>query len=80
MESKVRARKIRSRSAFRLRQRRASLIPDISFDVVDGDGVVGNRDYLVAKHFDEDRDGRLNTRERKKCMEALSKGWLDRHC
>ncbi|KAF4694700.1 hypothetical protein FOZ60_007214 [Perkinsus olseni] len=57
--------------------RRANLIPDISYDV-DGDGVVGARDYFIAKNFDEDRDGRLNRKERQWCMEALSKGWLDR--
>ncbi|KAF4759538.1 hypothetical protein FOZ63_015201, partial [Perkinsus olseni] len=60
-----------------LHQRRANLIPDISYDV-DGDGVVGARDYFIAKNFDEDRDGRLNRKERQWCMEALSKGWLDR--
>ncbi|KAF4720705.1 hypothetical protein FOZ63_004601 [Perkinsus olseni] len=60
-----------------LHQRRANLIPDISYDV-DGDGVIGARDYFIAKNFDEDRDGRLNQKERQRCMEALSKGWLDR--
>ena len=35
-------------------------IPDPTFDV-DGDGQVSQRDYFLAKHFDKDKDGKLNT-------------------
>ena len=33
--------------------------PDISFDL-DGDQVVGGFDYVIAKRFDRDGDGKLN--------------------
>ena len=39
--------------------RRKEFVPDISFDL-DGDGVVGNRDLVIAKLFDKDGDGKLN--------------------
>ena len=52
-------------------QRRAERIPHISYDL-DGDGYVGGKDYVVAKHFDKDHDGRLDASERKAAMEALS--------
>jgi hypothetical protein len=38
---------------------------------LDGDGIVGNRDLVIAKHFDKDKDGRLNTTERNNAKEAL---------
>jgi len=34
-----------------LANRRAEFIPHISYDL-DGDGVVGNRDYVIAKLYD----------------------------
>ena len=37
--------------------------PDPTFDL-DRDGVVDNTDLLLAKRFDLDNDGRLNTAER----------------
>ena len=46
-----------------LEKRRAESIPHISYDL-DGDGYVGGRDLVLAKHFDKDGDGRLNTAER----------------
>ena len=39
--------------------RRAEKRPDITFDL-DGDGHVGDRDYFLSKHFDKDKDGKLN--------------------
>ena len=44
-------------------QRKSEKAPHISFDL-DGDGYVGNRDFVIAKHFDKDGDGILNTNER----------------
>ena len=35
-----------------IQQRKREHIPDISFDL-DGDGVVGPRDFFIGKHFDE---------------------------
>ena len=29
-----------------------------------GDGIVGGRDYVIAKLFDKDKDGKLNLKER----------------
>lgn len=51
-------------------QRRAERIPHISYDL-DGDGYVGGKDYVVAKCFDKDEDGKLNTAERANAIEAL---------
>ena len=53
-------------SAHRHNQR----VPDISYDL-DGDGLVGNRDYVLAKLFDKDGDGKLNASERRNAMEAI---------
>lgn len=44
-------------------QRKQARLPDISYDL-DGDGYVGNKDFVIAKCFDKDNDGRLNTHER----------------
>lgn len=45
-------------------------MPHISYDL-DGDGFVGGRDYIIAKQFDKDGDGRLNTNEKKNALEAV---------
>ena len=50
--------------------RHAAKIPDISFDL-DGDNFVGNRDYVIAKLFDKDGDGKLNKEERTAADEAV---------
>ena len=50
--------------------RRAEKVPHISYDL-DGDGFVGGRDYVIAKQFDKDGDGRLNTNEKRAAMEAV---------
>ncbi len=50
--------------------RRVEKVPHISYDL-DGDGQVGGRDYVIAKHFDKDGDGRLNTNEKKQALEAV---------
>lgn len=53
-----------------LYDRRKDMIPHISNDL-DGDGYVGNKDLVIAKHFDKDCDGRLNTAEKANAMKAL---------
>ncbi len=53
-----------------LAERRAALRPDLSYDL-DGDGIVGNRDYVISKLYDLDRDGKLNADERKAALEAV---------
>jgi hypothetical protein len=45
-------------------------MPDMSFDL-DGDGYVGNKDYVLSKVFDKDRDGKLNAEERKNALDAI---------
>ena len=45
-------------------------MPHISYDL-DGDGYVGGKDYVVAKQFDKDGDGKLDADERKAALEAL---------
>lgn len=32
---------------------------------------MGGKDYVIAKQFDKDQDGRLNTHERNSAMEAV---------
>ena len=51
-------------------QRRKERVPHISYDL-DGDGYVGGKDYVVAKQFDKDGDGKLDAEERKNALEAL---------
>lgn len=53
-----------------LHDRKKAMIPHISYDL-DGDGYVGGRDLVIAKHFDTDGDGRLNTAEKENAMKAL---------
>ena len=53
-----------------LQQNRRRNLPDMSFDL-DGDGVVGNRDLVLAKMFDKDGDGKLNAVERAAADEAI---------
>ena len=50
--------------------RKAEKQPHISFDL-DGDGIVGNKDYVISKLFDKDGDGRLNTSERAAADQAI---------
>lgn len=45
-------------------------MPDKSYDL-DGDGFVGNRDYVIAKNFDKDQNGKLNASERLAAMTAV---------
>jgi hypothetical protein len=54
--------------------RRSEAIPHITFDL-DGDGYVGGRDLVIAKHFDKDGDGRLNTAEKQNAVQALKEGF-----
>ena len=53
-----------------IQRRREMGKPDLSYDL-DGDGVVGNRDFVLAKIFDKDQDGKLNQQERKQAEEAI---------
>ena len=57
-----------------LQERTKEKIPHISYDL-DGDGYVGGRDMVIAKYFDDDKDGKLNEKERQKAMKALEEGF-----
>ena len=57
-----------------LKQRKWSAVPDPSFDL-DGDGHVSQKDLFLAKHFDQDKDGKLNEAERRKAKEAMEAGF-----
>jgi len=56
-----------------LRNVKKEKIPDISYDL-DGDGYVGGRDYVLAKRYDVDGDGKLNEIERKNALEGIKNG------
>ena len=49
-------------------------MPDMTCDL-DGDGIVGGRDMVIAKYFDEDKDGKLNEKERAEAIKALKNGF-----
>jgi hypothetical protein len=53
-----------------LAKRHAALRPDISYDL-DGDGIVGNRDYVISKLFDTKGNGKLDAQERRNADEAI---------
>ena len=60
----------RDLQAARFRER----IPHPTF-AVDGDGAVSQRDYFLAKQFDKDQDGKLNTEELATARKALKDGY-----
>lgn len=45
-----------------LNRRQRESVPHQTFDL-DGDGQVSQRDYFLAKQFDKDKDGKLNSDE-----------------
>ena len=49
-------------------------MPHPSFDL-DGDGYVSLKDLFLAKQFDKDKDGRLNSQERQAAESALKEGY-----
>ena len=51
-------------------KRKKERIPDISYDL-DQDGYVGGRDYVIAKRYDIDNDGKLNEQEKKAAYEGI---------
>ena len=63
---------ITSRAAL-MAKRRADMIPSSTFDL-DGDGCVSKEDYTISLRNDKDRDGRLNTAERKQALSELEAG------
>jgi len=58
--------------------RKKERLPDISYDL-DKDGYVGGRDFVIAKRFDVDGDGKLNEIEKKNAYEALANNIEDNY-
>ena len=56
-----------------LEERRQAMLPHPSFDL-DKDGIVGSQDLFLAKRFDKDGEGRLNSAERRAAEQALKEG------
>lgn len=52
-------------------------VPDKTFDV-DGDGVVGQRDYFIGKSFDANHNDVLGGNEVHDVAKNLNQGWMDR--
>jgi hypothetical protein len=57
-----------------MEERKARNLPDPSYDL-DGDGIISAREYFLAKHFDQDKDGKLNSREKKNALRSLENGY-----
>ena len=51
-------------------------MPHISYDL-DGDGIVGGRDLVIAKLFDKDQDGRLSQIEKESAIKALKEDKIE---
>jgi hypothetical protein len=59
-------------------RRKLEKVPDISYDL-DNDGYVGARDYVLAKRFDKDNDGKLNEKERADAYQSIKNNIEDNY-
>jgi len=59
-----------------LYERKKAMIPHISYDL-DGDGIVGGRDLVIANIFDKDKKGSLTVEEREAALKALREDNLE---
>ena len=59
-------------------RRKLEKVPDISYDL-DNDGYVGARDYVLAKRFDRDNDGKLNEKERAEAYKSIKNNIEDNY-
>lgn len=57
-----------------LERRKSEMKPDISFDIT-GDGCISSKELMLALQFDKDQDGKLNTDEKQKLLDALADGY-----
>lgn len=44
---------------------------------MDGDGAVGAYDLVLSTRFDKDKDGRLNTAEKKAALDEIKQGFMN---
>ena len=54
--------------------RKKELRPSITYDL-DGDGVVGGKDLVISKRFDEQKKGYLTEEEKQKAIQAIKNGY-----
>lgn len=50
------------------------LKPSITYDL-DGDGVVGGKDLVISKWFDEGKKGFLSEEDKQKAIQAIKSGY-----
>ena len=55
--------------------RKLEKVPDITYEL-ERDGYVGGRDYVLAKRFDRDGDGKLNEMEKKEAFDAIAHNFI----
>ena len=66
---------MKKKTLSQLREKRKKMMkPDISYDI-DGDGGVSQLDYFIAKRFDSNNDGILDSHEKIACLNALKSGY-----
>jgi hypothetical protein len=55
-------------------RRKKEILPNISYDL-DNDGTVGNRDYVLARKFDQGAKNYLTNEERNTAIQAVKDGY-----
>jgi len=58
--------------------RKKEILPNISYDL-DGDGSVGNRDYVLARKFDQGSKNYLTSSERLTAIAAMKNGFEEKY-
>jgi hypothetical protein len=48
--------------------------PHLSFDIT-GDGAVSQKEFAISTMFDQDKDGKLNDKEKETVIHALKNGY-----
>ena len=54
--------------------RKVQIMPDETYDL-NNDGTISGMEYVIARKFDHNADGKLDKDERKKAIEALHNGF-----
>jgi len=61
-----------------IENRKKEILPHISYDL-DNDGTVGNRDYVLARKFDDGAKNYLTNTERSTDIQAMKNGYEDKY-